>query len=124
MPGTNAASRQSTSNDSHTASAPSQATSSARSAASRMPISTQSVTVMMVVPRSRPTWTPGRGACQPPMPICTGFLGGTLGMSVAWNHGVVCIRSSRSVSWVSTCRSKWMMPRLPASCRATPRTVG
>ena len=34
-------------------------------------------------------------------------------MSVAWNHGVVCIRSSRSVSWVSTCRSKWMMPRLP-----------
>ena len=36
-------------------------------------------------------------------------------MSVAWNHGVVCIRSSRSVSWVSTCRSKWMIPRLPSS---------
>jgi hypothetical protein len=38
--------------------------------------------------------------------------------------GVVCIRSSRSVSWVSTCRSKWMMPRLPCRCWATPRTVG
>ena len=78
-----------------------------------MPISTQSVTVMTVVPRSRPTFTPGRGACQPPMPIWTRFLAGTFGMSVAWNHGVVCIRSSRSVSWVSTWRSKWMIPRLP-----------
>jgi hypothetical protein len=83
VPGTNAASRQSTSKDSQTASVPSQATSNARCAAASMPISTQSVTVMIVVPRSRPTCTPGRGACQPPMPICTRFCGGTLGMSVA-----------------------------------------
>ena len=44
-----------------------------------MPISTQSVTVMIVVPRSRPTFTPGRGACQPPMPICTRFFGRHVG---------------------------------------------
>ena len=45
-------------------------------------------------------------------------------MLVAWNHGVVCIRSSRSVSWVSTCRSKWMMPMLPSMYGARPRMVG
>jgi hypothetical protein len=89
-----------------------------------MPISTQSVTVMIVVLRSRPTLTPGRGACQPPMPIWTRFSGGTFGRLVAWNQGVVCIRSSRSVSWVSTWRSKWMMPSLPSRCSATPRVVG
>ena len=49
VPGTNAASKQSTSKLSHTASTPSQATSSARFAAVSMPISTQSVTVMIVV---------------------------------------------------------------------------
>ncbi len=30
-----------------------------------MRISTQSVTVMIVVPRSRPTFTLGRAACEP-----------------------------------------------------------
>ena len=45
-------------------------------------------------------------------------------MLVAWNHGVVCIRSSRSVSWVSTWRSKWMMPMLPSRYGAIPRMVG
>ncbi len=45
--------------------------------------------------------------------------------SLAAGHGVVCMRSSRSVSCVSTCRSKWMMPRLPPlRCWATARTVG
>ena len=51
-----------------------------------------------------------RRACQPPMPICTRFSGRTFGIAVAWKYGVVCIRSSRSVSWMSACRSKWMIP--------------
>ena len=71
--------------------------------------------VSTVVPRSRPIFVPGRGAGRPPMPIRTRFLAGTLGMSVVWNQGVVCVRSSRSASSVSTCRPKWMMPRLPPS---------
>ena len=79
---------------------------------------------MIVVPRARPTFTPARGACQPPMPIWTRLVGGAFLMSVAWNQGVVCIRSSRSSSWVSTCRSKWMIPMLPSMCGASPRIVG
>ncbi|NDD45190.1 MAG: hypothetical protein EBZ24_07150, partial [Synechococcaceae bacterium WB9_4xB_025] len=54
-----------------------------------------------------------------------GFLAGALAMLVAWNQGQVCIRSSRSISCVSTWRSKWMMPTfLSPRCRQTPRTVG
>jgi hypothetical protein len=33
------------------------------------------------------------------MPIWIKFLGGTLGISEAWNQGMVCIRSSKSISW-------------------------
>ena len=58
------------------------------------------------------------------MPICTRLVAGAFLMLVAWNHGVVCIRSSRSVSWVSTWRSKWMMPMLPSMYGASPRMVG
>ena len=79
---------------------------------------------MIVVPRSRPTFTPARGDCHPPMPICTRLVAGAFFRLVAWNHGVVCIRSSRSVSWVSTWRSKWMMPMLPSTYGAMPRMVG
>ena len=53
---------------------------------------------MIVVWRSRATCTPLLGTCQPPMPHCTRFFGGAFGMFVAWNHGVVCIRSSISFS--------------------------
>jgi len=69
-----------------------------------MPISTASVTVMIVVPRSRPIFHARARRLPAPMPTCTRFFGGTLGMFVAWNQGVVCIRSSRSVSCVSTWR--------------------
>src|ERR1700712_1987340 len=67
VPGTKAASRQSTSKDSPTASTPSQATSSARSAAASMPISTQSGTVMIVVPPSRATVTAGGAGLDAPL---------------------------------------------------------
>ena len=48
----------------------------------------------------------------------------TLGKLVAQYHGVVCMRSSRSFSWMSIWRSKWMMPmRFDVHC-AMPRTQG
>ena len=65
---------------------------------------------MMLVSRSRATFTPSRGTCQPPMPTCTRFFAGTLGRLVEWNQGVVCMRSSRSFSWMSAWRSKCTMP--------------
>ncbi len=52
------------------------------------------------------------------------FTAGTFARFVAWNQGVVCIRSSRSRSWMSICRSIWMMPTLPSIWGAMPRTLG
>ena len=91
-------------------STPSQAISSAISAVLSTPMRSMSDMVMMLVWRSRATFTASRGTCQPPMPTCTRFLAGTFGRLVAWNHGVVCIRSSRSFSWMSAWRSKCTMP--------------
>ena len=79
-------------------STPSHAMSSAISTVLSMPITSTSAMVMMLVCRSRATFTASRGTCQPPIPIWTRFLAGTLGIFVAWNHGVVCIRSSKSFS--------------------------
>jgi hypothetical protein len=47
------------------------------------PIITKSSMVSTAVPRPSPTFTPGRGACQPPMPSWTRLTGGALGMFVA-----------------------------------------
>ena len=58
------------------------------------------------------------------MPTWTRFLADTLGMLVAWNHGVVCIRSSRSFSWMSAWRSKWTMPMVLEVHSAMPRRQG
>jgi hypothetical protein len=80
--------------------------------------------VMMLVLRSRATFTASRGTCQPPMPTCTRFFAGTLGRFVEWNHGVVCIRSSRSFSWMSAWRSKCTMPIFFEVHCAMPRTQG
>src|SRR5579859_2372775 len=124
VPGTKPASITSISKDRYTAFAPVQARSSAISATLSTPSRSTSPMVTIAVPRSRPTLTPARGACQPPIPICTRLTAGAFGMFVAWNHGVVCIRSSRSCSWVSTWRSKWMIPTLPSTHGARPRTVG
>ena len=44
--------------------------------------------------------------------------------AVAWKYGVVCMRSSRSFSWMSACRSMWMMPMRFDVTDAMPRTVG
>ena len=112
------------SKDRYTALASFQAISSAISAIFSTPTRSTSPTVMTVDWRSRPTFTPARGLCQPPIPICTRLVAGAFLMLVAWNHGVVCIRSSRSDSWVSTWRSKWMMPMLPSMYGASPRMVG
>jgi len=65
-----------------------------------------SVTVSTLVLRSRQTFTPLRGTCQPPNSQCTRLLAGALAMFVAWNHGQVWIRSFRAIPWVSTWRSK------------------
>jgi hypothetical protein len=55
-------------------STPSHAISSAISAVLSMPIRSMSAMVMMLVSRSRATFTASRGTCQPPMPTCTRFL--------------------------------------------------
>jgi len=39
-------------------------------------------------------------------------------------HGVVCIRSSRSLRWVSMWRSKWITPIFLPKPFITPRDVG
>ena len=79
---------------------------------------------MTVDPRSRATFMPGRDPYQPPMPICTRFAGGAFGMFDAWNHGVVCMRSSMSRSCMSMWRSRWMIPTLPSMWGAIARTSG
>ena len=58
------------------------------------------------------------------MPTWTRFFGLTLGRLVAQYQGVVCIRSSRSFSWMSMWRSKWMMPIFFEVHCAMPRTQG
>mmetsp|Transcript_29504 Transcript_29504/g.73056 ORF Transcript_29504/g.73056 Transcript_29504/m.73056 type:complete len:253 (+) Transcript_29504:2061-2819(+) len=124
VPGTNAASRLSMSYDRYTASAPSHARSSAISATLGMPSSSTSSMVKMLVRRPTMCCTALRGTCQPPMPICTRLVAGTLGRLVAWKYGVVCMRSSRSFSWMSACRSTWMMPIFLVVHAAMPRMVG
>ncbi len=83
-----------------------------------------SAMVSTLVPRLLASCTPSRGTCQPPMPSWTRFEAGTLGRLVAQYQGVVCMRSSRSFSWMSMWRSKWMMPiRFDVHC-AMPRMQG
>ena len=124
VPGTKPASIESMSNDRKTASASFHAHSSATSTAFSTPSSSTSEIVITVVRRSRATFMPGRAPYQPPMPICTRLLAGAFGMLVAWNHGVVCIRSSMSRSWMSMWRSRWMIPTLPSMWGAIARTSG
>src|ERR671925_742828 len=122
VPGTNPASIESMSKDRKTALAFFHAASSAISTALSTPISSTSEIVITVVSRSRATLTPGRDPYQPPIPIWTRLVGGAFSMFVAWNHGVVCIRSSMSRSWRSRWRSRWMIPTRPSTWGAMPRT--
>ena len=89
-----------------------------------MPTRSTSPTVMIVVSRSRPPCTSGPGDCHPADADlhqvgrrCVLQVGGV-------EPGVVVQRSSRSVSWVSTWRSKWMMLMLAVDVGAMPRMVG
>ena len=74
--------------------------------------------------RRRASCTPSRGTCQPPIPTCTRLVAGTFGRFVAQYQGVVCMRSSRSFSWMSIWRSIWMMPMRFEVHSAMPRTQG
>src|ERR687891_2746525 len=45
-------------------------------------------------------------------------------LPIAQYQGVVCMRSSRSFSWLSMCRSKWTIPIFFEVHSVTPRTQG
>ena len=55
------------------------------------PTGSTSPTVITVVPRARPTFTPGPGSLPSADTDLYEVRSWSVGMFVAWNHGVVCI---------------------------------